>query len=101
MRNVLIALLFSTFSMSVSAFYTLSASCFVNNGRSAVCTACNYRYTVARCQMGISGRTFRGAWINGQQYMTLLPGQCAQGYVFANNAFIDPLRFANANVRCN
>jgi hypothetical protein len=88
-------------SLNVSAYFTVNANCFVQQGRTAVCEVCNYQYRTFFCQMRINGQTRSGAWLNGFQNLMLYPGQCASGYVHAINPFMDPLFFANAQATCN
>ena len=101
MKKIILALAIALFSLNTSAFYTLNANCYLNSGSSASCQVCNYGYRVARCQMRITGRTFYGAWLNVASNITLLPGQCTQGFVAARNPYADRLVNAFARVHCN
>jgi len=107
MRKFLVLGLICLSALSVSAnnkvmnkLY-MNANCFVNGGVNAVCEACNYSYNrPVRCAMQIRGMSSRGFWFNGNQFGVLYPGQCMNGYVYANNPYVDPLVDANASVNC-
>ena len=94
--------LLATLFLSVSTYaVNLRANCWVNGGVNAVCEACNFSYhRPIFCSMQVRGVSSRGFWFNGMQSGVVYPGQCINGYVYANNPYIDPLVHATANTQC-
>ena len=79
----------------------IQANCWISGGANAVCEVCNYQFSQPMlCQMNVSGKTYRGFNFQGIQKGVVVPGQCMNGYVYANNPSFDPLIDAWANVNC-
>ncbi len=96
-----VLLLSTLFALEASAnWFRLPASCFVNSGVSASCQACNYNYRPIFCSFTTNGVTYRGSYFQGFNNTWIYPGNCANGYVYAQNPYIDPLASANATVNC-
>lgn len=102
MKLLIVALAFlSTFTYAVEKRVNLNANCYVNGGANAVCEVCNFAYSrPVQCAMQIRGLTSRRFWFNGHQNGIVYPGQCMNGYVYANNPYVDPLIDAQARVNC-
>ena len=101
--SFLFFIIFSASSTSANSNYKINmrANCFINGGANAVCEVCNYQFSrPILCQMTMRGLTSRRFFMNGQQTGVVLPGQCMQGFVYANNPYVDPLIDAQANVSC-
>lgn len=89
------------FLSTTQAYVNASANCWVNGGGQAVCEVCNSYYSSPiACRMNIRGLTANGYWLNGRQSGYVMPGQCINGYVRANNPYVDPLIDANVNFNC-
>jgi len=92
----------SSFANVEKRGFSLNANCYLNGGSNAVCEACNFQYNrVIRCSMQIRGMSSRGFWFNGYQNAIVYPGQCMNGYVYANNPYVDPLVDSQARVNCS
>lgn len=89
-----------TLSLNTMAWFNFQANCLLNGGVNAVCKACNSTYQTMYCEMRVQGVTRSSFWYNGFQSGHVSSGQCIQGFVYANNPYLDPLINASATVQC-
>lgn len=88
-------------SFQAQAWFNLNANCYIQGGVQAQCEVCNFiSYRPIRCVMNVRGVSSYGAHMTAQLNGIIQPGVCANGYVRANNPYIDPLVHATAVVRC-
>ncbi|MGI4992000.1 hypothetical protein ACRXCV_05195 [Halobacteriovorax sp. GFR7] len=86
---------------NAQAYVSANANCWVNGGGQAVCEVCNHYYSrPIYCNMNMRGLTAYGAWMTAFQNGYVMPGQCINGFVRANNPYVDPLVDANVNFNC-
>lgn len=93
----------TTLLVSVNSFaysFSMNLNCEVQYGVSGSCEVVNQLPTPIACQLSAQGQTQSGAWMNlyGQGY--IYPGQVSWVNVSANNPYIDPLLFVQAQANC-
>lgn len=80
--------------------FSMALNCEVVYGVRGACQIVNRLPMPIGCKISAQGQTQSGAWANLFGQGTVYPGQSAWVYVNANNPYIDPLLFVQAQASC-
>lgn len=86
-------------SLNSFAFYA-QVNCEIQYGATAACTVYNQFPRPIYCQLNGNGQTQSGAYVNLYGNGWVAPYDSANLFIKANNPYIDPLVFVNANANC-
>ena len=81
--------------------FSMNLNCQVIYGVRGACQVVNQLPAPIQCNISAQGQTQSGAWANLFGQGTVYPGQSAIVYVNANNPYIDPLIFIQAQANCS
>jgi len=82
------------------AWFNVQANCRLVSGAVARCVVANNYGRPMYCQIGASGQTAYGYWMEGYGEGVVQPGMFMYAEVYANNPYTDPLVSASAGAQC-